>query len=132
MNILKKQFLFALFALLVAGTPTSEVVAAEINHFKGEQVNDLSSALCNLKKYDVQLAQLTKQKMTLEQAAQVHELTYTLEVAIQKVQAEVNMAVEELENAHKGSEVADFDKVKRASATYLAVTQMLAKAAKCK
>ncbi|KMT63967.1 DUF6746 family protein [Catenovulum maritimum] len=107
--------------------------ASEVAHFKAKPVTDLSSALCNLKQYDQQLRRLTsKTKMTFSDSAQVHELTYTLEVALQKVKDEVSRAAAELEKSHKASEVANFSLVKQASAEYLKVTKVLTTPLNCK
>lgn len=118
----------SLMALIIS----SNVFATEINHFKGTPSPDLKSALCNLQTFDKALLKATTgEKLTPEQMAKVHELTYTLEVAVQRVQSELVIVAEELENAHKGSEVMDNKKVKSGAKAYLARTKLLTSDLKC-
>lgn len=119
----------SLMALIIS----SSVAATEINHFKGTPSPDLKTALCNLQTFDKQLlAATTGKKLTPEQMAEVHQLTYTLEVAVQRVQSELAIVAEELENAHKGSEVMNNDKVKSGAMEYLARTKLLTSDLNCK
>jgi hypothetical protein len=63
--------------------------------------------------------------------AEIHQLTYTLEVAVQKVQTELVIAAEELEHAHKGSEVMANEKVKKGAKAYLSRTKLLTSDLSC-
>ncbi|NVK24971.1 MAG: hypothetical protein HWE10_08585 [Gammaproteobacteria bacterium] len=111
---------------------TNTAQATDVDHFKGKASPDLKSALCNLQEFDKHLkAATTGKKLSPEQMAKVHKLTYTLEVAVQRVQAELEIVAEELEHAHKGSEVMDNDKVKSGAAAYLARTKLLTSALNC-
>jgi hypothetical protein len=105
--------------------------ASEVNHFKGMPSPDLQSALCNLQKFDTQLKSITSKPLTANDMAEIHQLTYTLEVALQKVQQELTVAAEELEKVHKGSETMAKEKVKKSAIEYLARTAKLTKAPSC-
>lgn len=122
-----------LTALLSLPLISATSAAADVDHFTGKTAKDLKSALCNLDKYNQRLAQLVnKKRLKLEDLAEIHQLTYTLEVAVQKTQQELNVIAEELEFVHKGSEHANFDKVKKSGAKYLAKTQLLTQGTSCK
>jgi len=110
----------------------AQVNATDVDHFKGTPSPDLKTALCNLKTFDQKLkAATTGETLTPEQMAEVHELTYTLEVAVQRVQSELEIVAEELENAHKGSEVMDNAKVKSGAYQYLLRTKLLTSDLSC-
>ena len=126
---MKKLITFAFVCTMFS----SLVGATEVNHFKGAASPDLKSALCNLQNFDKKMAKLVgKKKMEMEDLAEIHELTYTLEVAVQKVQSELNVVAEELEKAHKGSEVLAEAKVKKAAQEYLDRTKLLTSKLQCK
>lgn len=121
---------FALSALLML--ISSSAIAVDVDHFKGKASPDLKSALCNLKEFDKKLAAATTgDKLTPTQMAEVHQLTYTLEVAVQRLQSELVVVAEELEKAHKGSEVMANDKVKKGAQAYLARTKLLTSDLRC-
>ena len=120
-------------ASLLVALASFNIQATDVDHFKGAASPDLQSALCNLKKFDKKMAKLVKkQEMKMEDLAEIHELTYTLEVAVQRVQSEMNVVAEELEKAHKGSEVLAEAKVKKAAKEYLDRTKLLTSKLPCK
>lgn len=122
----------AILAAFIAAVSTN-AVAADVDHFKGKPSPDLKSALCNLKEFDAKLKLATTgKKLTPEQMAEIHQLTYTLEVAVQRVQSELAIVAEELENAHKGSEVMANEKVKKGAHEYLTRTKLLTSDLECK
>lgn len=122
-------FGFAVSAML----SSASVIAADVDHFKGAEAKDLNTALCNLKAFDEKLQLIAnKSKLKLEDLAEVHQLTYTLEVALQKIQADINQAAIDLETVHKSSERAEFDNVKQASEAYLKTTKQLTSSLVCK
>ncbi len=117
----------------VAATISTNAMAVDVDHFKGKPSPDLKSALCNLQEFDKKLKMATTgDKLTPQQMADVHQLTYTLEVAVQKLQSELVIVAEELEKAHKGSEVMANEKVKNGAKEYLARTKLLTSKLTCK
>lgn len=119
-------------AAAVFAAVSTNALAVDVDHFKGKPSPDLKSALCNLQEFDKKLKMATTgDKLTPEQMAEVHQLTYTLEVAVQKVQAELVIVAEELEKAHKGSEVMANEKVKKGAKEYLARTKLLTSKLSC-
>ncbi|WP_369412997.1 DUF6746 family protein [Halomonas alkalisoli] len=61
----------------------------------------------------------------LEDLGTIHELTYTLENALEKINEEVNTMAVTLEEVHLGSETGDFERVNSNGAAYLDAAQTL-------
>ncbi|NLG59257.1 MAG: hypothetical protein GX538_03725 [Gammaproteobacteria bacterium] len=96
---------------------------ARISHYSGEPADSTAQALANLAEYNAQLqALLAADEVELHT---VHELTYTLENALQRLQADLAEAAEALEEVHLASEAADAETVKARGADYLEVTRPL-------
>lgn len=121
----------SLFATLVLTLglvqPWSTTAASEKpDHFKGKPSANLAEALSNLDEYNAKLATLLEREtLTLEELTQVHELTYTLEQALQRIQTDVGRIAQDLEVVHKASERADGKTVKSSGAAYLEAAQTL-------
>ncbi len=94
-----------------------------ISHYSGEPADSMPQALANLAEYNARLqALLAEDEVDLHT---VHELTYTLENALQRLQADLTDAAEALEEVHLASEAADAEKVKARGEDYLEVTRPL-------
>ena len=59
--------------------------------------------------------------------AEIHQLTYTLEVALEKLDDEVDRLKDQLEEVHKGSEMMEFDRVRDNAERYLTTSKKLIK-----
>ena len=78
------------------------------NHFPSVASPTVSAAQCNLAKYNAILTKLINQpEMSITDMLSVHELTYTLEQAIERLQDSLEDVAEELEKVHKASEHLD-------------------------
>ncbi|MBT0585990.1 DUF6746 family protein [Alteromonas oceanisediminis] len=99
----------------------------EYQHFAAKPSEDLSSALCNLKDYNALLTDIveTDADIPVEGMVKIHELTYTLENAIQQLQRDLATIAEDLESVHKASERIDQATVSEKSAAYLEATSLL-------
>lgn len=121
----------SLFATLVLTLgliqPWSTTAASEQpDHFKGKPSASLAEAMSNLDEYNAKLAGLLQRdNLTLEELSTVHELTYTLEQALQRIQTDVERMAQDLEAVHKASERADGKTVKTSGAAYLKAAQTL-------
>lgn len=92
-------------------------------HYSGEPADSMPQALANLAGYNARLqALLAEDEVDLHT---VHELTYTLENALQRIQADVAGAAEALEEVHLASEAADAETVKARGRVYLEATAPL-------
>jgi len=93
--------------------------ASDTDHFKGEPSHTLEQAVTNLSKYNKKLEKVLAGDLTPEAMNEVHQLTYTLENALQKLDDEIDELEETLEKVHKASERADADTVRSAGKQYL-------------
>ncbi len=89
------------------------------DHFKGKPSENLEQALDNLREYNAKLTEVINGELKPQKMAEIHQLTYTLEVALQRLDEEVDDLQDVLENVHKGSEHMDFDKVTKNAKQYL-------------
>lgn len=91
-----------------------------VDHFKGLPAANWDQALSNLGDYNQRLAAIvTQNQLSPADLNTVHELTYTLENAIERIQHELNHTAEILEEVHQGSERGDFDGVRDNGRRYL-------------
>lgn len=90
------------------------------DHFKGKQASNWSEAQQNLNEYNQRLADLlAKDTLTPQDLAQVHELTYTLENALERMEKEISTSAEILEKVHVASETNQPKTVKTQGDNYL-------------
>ena len=95
-----------LFTSCLLATPA--LADDAIDHFKGEPAPSLQAALANLATYNPQLqALLAKGQLDNADMMAIHQLTYTLENALARLDDEVDLLEEALEAVHKASENAD-------------------------
>ena len=104
-------FILSFSALTLAERP---------EHFKGKPAETLEQAVTNFSEYNSKLAKiLAKDALNPKELHQVHELTYTLENALEKINAEFIELAEILETVHVASETADAKTVKNQGLHYL-------------
>jgi len=90
------------------------------DHFQGKSAATLTEAYANLAEHNKTLAAiLAKDKLEPADMAKVHELSYTLENALDKIRVELVDVAKTLERVHVGSEREDFDEVKTQGQKYL-------------
>lgn len=98
------------------------------DHFKGKPSETLEQAVGNFSEYNQKLADmLQQQNLSAEDIYKIHNLTYTLENALEKIEDEVEALEEVLEEVHKASERADGDTVSTRGKVYLEKAQTLIK-----
>ena len=109
---------WAFLAALALATP---VLADERpDHFEGEPSPTLEAAMANLDEYNARLAVLVERdSLSAEELHQVHELTYALENALERLELERARLAELLEEVHQASELADGDTVKASGRAFL-------------
>lgn len=134
------QFIFLLFtdeamnkiltiATLSAALLSSGAVWATDSrpaHFKGVESADLTAAMANLAEYNQRFAVLLEQKtLTQEDLAAVHQLTYTLENALERISKDLGDVAETLERVHVASETMQPETVQTEGARYLKMANVL-------
>lgn len=96
------------------------------DHFHGHPSENLSQAVANLTKYNAELATLVaRDKLSLEELTTVHELTYTLEKALERVKLDLEQISADLEEVHQASERADGKTVQDSGKAYLKAVRTL-------
>lgn len=112
---------FPLTAALLLGLALGGVAKADrADHFEGLPAETLEAAVQNLSEYNERLqAILDRDDLSSTDLAEVHEITYTLENALQKVALEFDDLADTLEAVHLASESADARTVQEQGRAYL-------------
>ncbi|MGJ7459087.1 DUF6746 family protein [Halomonas sp. RA08-2] len=118
---MKRVLLVALCAgLMAGGVHAEEQVEERANHFEGQSADSLSQAVSNLSSTNDHLAALlAKDELSDDDMAIIHQLTYTLEIALARIDQEVNNMATLVEEVHLGSENMEQDRVRVNGLTYL-------------
>ena len=128
--IMKKTLTIALSTLLLS-TPAH--TDDKYSHFPSLEAPNTSVALCNLVKFNKKLQAIAnKPKLSTEDMVKVHELTYTLENAVMRLQKDLDVIATDLEKVHKASEVLDSKTVKGSGNLYLGATRLITDGSNCK
>lgn len=115
---MKKLILSSLScATLIFTTPA--ISSDEVEHFKGKPSKTLTQAVANFSDYNNKLEKVLSGELTPEAMNEVHQLTYTLENALGKLDEELEDMAERLEEVHLASERADQDTVQKQGSIYL-------------
>jgi len=90
------------------------------DHFKGQPSETLEAAVSNFSEYNKKLAEvLAKDELAPADMVQVHELTYTLENALEKIRDELEELADILEEVHVASEELDAAEIREQGGRYL-------------
>lgn len=90
------------------------------SHYKGQPSATLEQAVTNFSEYNTKLTLLLEQEtLSAQDLNEIHQLTYTLENALGKLQEELATLAEVLEEVHVASETADAATVKTRGRVYL-------------
>ncbi|MCL7941670.1 hypothetical protein M8009_15375 [Halomonas sp. ATCH28] len=120
---MKKLLLAALCTGLLASTAQAE---ERPDHFEGEAADTLAEAVTQFSETNRQLAQLLAQdELSNTDLGTIHELTYTLENAMAKIDEELDTMAVDLEEVHLGSESVDHERVRTHGTAYLEAAQTL-------
>ena len=94
------------------------------DHFKGVQMETLEDAVRNFSEYNSRLADIVnKDETTVSDIVAVHELTYTLEKALEQINDELSELADRLEAVHKASERVDAAATVEEARAYLGIAQ---------
>ena len=104
---------------LAFGLATS-ATAGEVDHYAPKKSETLAEAVANFAEYNGLLAEvLAKDELTGADMERVHELTYTLEVALAKINEHFSDLPVTLESLHLASEARNAAKVRGVGEVYL-------------
>lgn len=107
---MNKWMCFLITSLLSIGTVFADNDRPD--HYKGEPSENLAQAIANLETYSQELAAILEDELTPEKMAEVHQLSYTLENALERIDEDVDQLQEWLEEVHVGSEHMEYERVK--------------------
>lgn len=100
--------------------------ADRIEHFEGKPAQTIEAALENLHVANQQLETLlASQSIDAEVSYEIHQLTYTLENALERLEDELEQAQETLERVHLASEANQGDVLATEGQRYLELSQRL-------
>lgn len=122
MKILKAVSVIAMSAWLAL-----PAMAHRVDHFQGEPAETLSDALSNFSEYNRLLEERLSGELTDEDLVAIHQLTYTLENALEKIDEELSDLAEVLEEVHVASESFDREALAESAEEYLRVIKILEK-----
>ena len=115
---LKLPFIFAVFCALVM--PLAVYADDRPGHYSGKPVQDLAQAREFLQQYNQELAAIVNNELlTPVDLNNIHQLTYTLENALEKMASDLALTQAALEALHKASEANATQQVKALAQTYL-------------
>ncbi|ANB03296.1 DUF6746 family protein [Ectothiorhodospira sp. BSL-9] len=121
---------YLMIAALTAGMAMSSTAALadRVDHFKGKSADTLEQALENFVEYNRKLeAALAGDELTPEAVAHIHELTYTLENALERMKQDLAELADTLEEVHLASEVNDVERIREEGRKYLDVANKIAR-----
>ncbi|EDM69737.1 hypothetical protein RAZWK3B_07999 [Roseobacter sp. AzwK-3b] len=100
--------------------------AEQVTHYAPEPSETLEQAVENFAKYNAKLANvLDRDPLTTADMEEVHEYTYTLEIALAKINEELGALPVVLEEVHQTSEGDDPERLRAAGEAYLAQARLL-------
>lgn len=111
--------------VLGLGLSTAALADERIEHFKGKPAKTLDQAVENFVQYNHRLEMVLAQEATDARLVEIHELTYTLENALEKLNAEMAALADTLEEVHVASETYDREALAEAAERYLEVVESL-------
>jgi len=96
------------------------------DHYEGKPAETLEQAVANFSEYNTKLeAILAKNELSARDLNEIHQLTYTLENALEKINMEFSDLADVLEEVHVASETAGYDAVKERGQAYLETARQL-------
>lgn len=114
-------------AAIAAGLAIPGLVSAgEVDHYEGKSSRNLDEALANLAEYNRKLEEILEQEqLDPGDMERIHQLTYTLEKALARINTEVSDLAGTLEQLHLSSERQERNAVTEHGAEYLQGTRKL-------
>jgi len=100
--------------------------AEEVDHYAPLPSDTLAEALENFVTYNRKIEEvLAQDDLSVQDMEEVHQLTYTIEVALAKINAELGALPTVLEKVHLASEGDDPDRLRALAETYLSQARLL-------
>ncbi|MBX3628720.1 MAG: hypothetical protein KF908_02185 [Nitrosomonas sp.] len=123
-----KKSLTLFVMVILFGYSVFAAAEEKSGHFKGKPSETLEEALGNFSEYNQKLSQIISQKtLSPVDMQHVHELTYTLENALEKINATMTELAVLLEAVHVGSESGDTAATQKEGLRYLDIARQIIK-----
>lgn len=111
---------------MVANAAISGSQEAEPAHYNAQTSETLEQAWTNFMVYTQKInSVLERDDLSVEDMEEVHEITYTVEVALAKLLEELSSLPADLETLHLASEGDDVDAFLEAAKAYMATTNVI-------
>ena len=123
MRDLIKNTVFTVGLALSLGAVASE----RPSHFQGLPAPDLATAVSNFSDYNTRLEAAMSGDLTDAELGEIHILTYTLENALEKINADLAELTQTLEKIHIASETMDRTTLKEAGPEYIKTARTVIK-----
>ncbi len=93
-------------SLLIFSLSTTMAFATDIEHFKGKPSTTIEEARLNLSEQNRQMAKMlsSKNKLSPQDMVKLHQMSYTMENALERLSDELEKLEDELEKIHLASE----------------------------
>jgi hypothetical protein len=120
-----------LFTASAAGAALSLVITAQafaddVDHYFAEPSETIEQALRNFVEYNGKVQEvLSRETLSVDDMEQIHEYTYTIELALAKMNDEFGALAVTLQELHLASEEHDEAVVRRIADTYFATAGAL-------
>ncbi|HYC06084.1 MAG TPA: DUF6746 family protein [Azospirillaceae bacterium] len=119
-----KVMKFVVVAMMLGSLVGTARAEAPVDHYERKPSATLAQAVANFSEYNAKLAALLEKKdLTPQELEAIHEITYTLEVALQKMNSDMARLADTLERLHKASENHDAAGTRKHGASYLATAR---------
>ncbi|MBW6477244.1 MAG: hypothetical protein K0A95_09240 [Chromatiales bacterium] len=102
-----KPVIFFMVWSAVLGVVSWVHAAEDAGHFKGKPAETLEQAVANFTEGNRELGSLLAGELDAKRLYEIHQLTYTLEVALAKIIEEASELAEVLEEVHVATEKND-------------------------
>ncbi|MFP4137965.1 MAG: DUF6746 family protein [Halomonas sp.] len=122
-----KKLLFTALCFGLLGSTANAHEEEHTDHFEGKSAETLEEAVTNFTETNQRLAELLDQdELSNTDMGTIHELSYTLENAMAKIDEELDTMAVDLEEVHLGSESLEEERVRTHGDAYLEAAQTLA------
>ncbi|WP_347330386.1 DUF6746 family protein [Marinimicrobium locisalis] len=110
---------------LLAALACSVQAEDRLEHYQGKPADTLEQAVANFTEGNRELRKLLEGEVTSADLARVHELSYTLENALGKMNKEMKVLAVLLEQVHLASETAKTETVQGSGRAYFEIAETL-------
>lgn len=120
---MKRSFMTVVAAVALSVSALAH--AERPDHYSGLPSETLEQAVANFSEYNSKLESVLAGELNPAAMNEVHQLTYTLENALEKISDELDRLADTLEEVHLGSESNNADAVRNQGKEYLETSRKL-------